>query len=38
MTARDYPFGSAASFILMTLVLGAVLFYLRVRDQDEALH
>lgn len=36
-TARNWPFGSAASFILMTLVLGAVLIYLRVRDRDEAL-
>jgi spermidine/putrescine transport system permease protein len=35
-TARNWPFGSAASFVLMTLVLGAVLIYLRVRDQDEA--
>lgn len=36
--ARNWPFGSAASFILMTLVLGAVLVYLRVRDDDEGLH
>ena len=36
-SARNWPFGSAASFILMTLVLGAVLVYLRVRDQDDAL-
>ncbi|MEQ1566130.1 MAG: ABC transporter permease [Myxococcota bacterium] len=35
-TARNWPFGSAASFALMTLVLGAVMVYLRVRDQDEA--
>lgn len=34
--ARNWPFGSAASFALMTLVLGAVMIYLRVRDQDEA--
>jgi len=34
-TARNWPFGSAASFALMTLVLGAVMIYLRVRDQDE---
>ncbi|MEQ1501446.1 MAG: ABC transporter permease [Myxococcota bacterium] len=36
-TARNWPFGSAASFALMVLVLGAVLVYLRVRDQDDAL-
>lgn len=35
-TARNWPFGSAASFALMTLVLVAVMIYLRVRDQDEA--
>jgi spermidine/putrescine transport system permease protein len=35
--ARNWPFGSAASFILMTLVLAAVLVYLRVRDRDEAM-
>jgi spermidine/putrescine transport system permease protein len=33
-TARNWPFGSAASFALMTLVLIAVVIYLRVRDQD----
>ena len=31
--ARNWPFGSAASFILMALVLVAVLIYLRVRDR-----
>jgi spermidine/putrescine transport system permease protein len=31
--ARNWPFGSAASFIVMALVLIAVLFYLRVKDQ-----
>ncbi len=31
--ARNWPFGSAASFIVMALVLAAVMFYLRVRDQ-----
>jgi spermidine/putrescine transport system permease protein len=36
-TARNWPFGAAASFALMTLVLGAVLVYLRVRDDDDAL-
>jgi spermidine/putrescine transport system permease protein len=30
--ARNWPFGSAASFIVMTLVLVAVMFYLRVKD------
>lgn len=30
-TARNWPFGSAASLILMTLVLIAVLIYLRLR-------
>jgi spermidine/putrescine transport system permease protein len=33
-TARNWPFGSAASFALMTLVLIAVVIYLRVRDQE----
>jgi spermidine/putrescine transport system permease protein len=32
--ARNWPFGSAASFIVMVLVLAAVLVYLRVRDRD----
>jgi spermidine/putrescine transport system permease protein len=36
-TARNWPFGSAASFVMMMLVLGAVLIYLRVRDNDEAM-
>ena len=31
--ARNWPFGSAASFIVMALVLIAVLVYLRVKDQ-----
>jgi spermidine/putrescine transport system permease protein len=35
-TARNWPFGSAASFALMTLVLVAVSIYLRVRDDEEA--
>ncbi len=30
-TARNWPFGSAASFILMIVVLAAVLVYLRLR-------
>ena len=32
-TARNWPFGSAASFIVMALVLLAVMWYLRVRDR-----
>jgi spermidine/putrescine transport system permease protein len=32
-SARNWPFGSAASFIVMALVLAAVILYLRVRDQ-----
>jgi spermidine/putrescine transport system permease protein len=31
--ARNWPFGSAASFIVMALVLASVLVYLRVRDR-----
>jgi spermidine/putrescine transport system permease protein len=31
--ARNWPFGSAASFIVMALVLVAVMLYLRVKDQ-----
>ena len=34
--ARNWPFGSAASFIVMALVLAAVLLYLRVRDRSPA--
>lgn len=30
--ARDWPFGSAASFLVMLVVLGAVLAWLRLRD------
>jgi spermidine/putrescine transport system permease protein len=33
-SARNWPFGSAASFIVMGLVLVAVMIYLRVRDQN----
>jgi len=36
-TARNWPFGSAASFIVMALVLVAVMIYLRFRDADDAL-
>jgi spermidine/putrescine transport system permease protein len=32
-SARNWPFGSAASFIVMSLVLAAVMFYLRVKDR-----
>jgi len=35
-SARNWPFGSAASFIVMALVLVAVLAYLRVRDRAPA--
>lgn len=36
-TARNWPFGSALSFVLMALVLAAVLLWLRARDRaDEA--
>jgi len=35
-TARNWPFGSAASFALMTLVLAAVMLYLQVRDREPA--
>jgi spermidine/putrescine transport system permease protein len=36
--ARNWPFGSAASFIVMALVLAAVMLYLKVknREQEEA--
>jgi spermidine/putrescine transport system permease protein len=33
--ARNWPFGSAASFIVMALVLAAVMLYLRVKDQGQ---
>jgi len=33
--ARDWPFGSASSFVLMVLVLIPVLAYLRRRDLGE---
>jgi spermidine/putrescine transport system permease protein len=34
--ARNWPFGSAASFIVMALVLAAVMLYLRVKEQGQA--
>jgi spermidine/putrescine transport system permease protein len=34
-SARNWPFGSAASFIVMGLVLIAVVAYLRTRDDEE---
>jgi spermidine/putrescine transport system permease protein len=34
-SARNWPFGSAASFIVMTMVLAAVMIYLRIRDKNE---
>jgi spermidine/putrescine transport system permease protein len=33
-SARNWPFGSAASFIVMALVLAAVMLYLRVKDRN----
>ena len=33
-SARNWPFGSAASFIVMALVLAAVMFYLRFKDRS----
>jgi spermidine/putrescine transport system permease protein len=33
-SARNWPFGSAASFIVMALVLAAVMIFLRVKDQS----
>jgi spermidine/putrescine transport system permease protein len=33
-SARNWPFGSAASFIVMALVLAAVILYLRVKDRS----
>ena len=35
-SARNWPFGSAASFILMALVLVAVMIYLKIRDDAPA--
>jgi spermidine/putrescine transport system permease protein len=35
-SARNWPFGSAASFIVMALVLAAVMIYLRVKDSTPA--
>jgi spermidine/putrescine transport system permease protein len=35
-TARNWPFGSAASAVVMALVLGAVLLYFRMRDRGAA--
>jgi spermidine/putrescine transport system permease protein len=34
--ARNWPFGSAASFIVMAGVLAAVMLYLRVKEQGQA--
>jgi len=34
--ARNWPFGSAASFIVMALVLAAVMLYLKVKDREQA--
>jgi spermidine/putrescine transport system permease protein len=32
-SARNWPFGSAASFVVMVMVLAAVMLYLRIRDR-----
>jgi spermidine/putrescine transport system permease protein len=32
--ARNWPFGSAASFIVMAMVLAAVMLYLKIRDRE----
>ena len=34
--ARNWPFGSAASFIVMALVLVALLIYLRIQGRESA--
>jgi len=34
LTSRDWPFGSALSFILMAVVLASLMFYLRVSGTD----
>jgi spermidine/putrescine transport system permease protein len=34
--ARNWPFGSAASLVVMVAVLAAVLLYLRMRDRAPA--
>lgn len=36
-SARNWPFGSAASFIVMVLVLAAVMLYFRMRDRARVL-
>ncbi|MEZ4594851.1 MAG: ABC transporter permease subunit, partial [Chloroflexota bacterium] len=35
MTARDWPFGSAIGFIMMTLMLLAVMIYFRVGGREQ---
>lgn len=35
MTVRDWPFGSAIGFILMTIMLVATLFYFRLLQREE---
>ncbi len=37
MKVGNWPFGSAASFVMMAMVLVAVLYYLKKRDQAQAL-
>ena len=35
MTVRDWPFGSAISFIMMAVMLAATLVYFRVSAESE---
>jgi spermidine/putrescine transport system permease protein len=35
MTVRDWPFGSAISFIMMAVMLAATLVYFRVSAENE---
>lgn len=35
MTSRDWPFGSAIGFLMMTIMLGAILLYFRVGGRSE---
>ena len=34
LSARDWPFGSALSFVIMTMMLGAILWYFRARERS----
>jgi len=37
MTVRDWPFGSAISFIMMAVMLAATIVYFRVSTEDDPL-